>query len=87
MSDEIKRRPESSDLVNAERYDADRHAVPLVDEEGEPLSLAEALKMRDELLAQRREFGHRRSDVTATSYEAAKRLGRLEAHLALIGRR
>lgn len=74
------------DSKGARRYRPDHRAVPLVNDEGEPMTLEDALRLRDRLLELRQQAGHRQSDVSTTSIEAAKRLGRLQAHLALIGR-
>lgn len=68
----------------------DTRPIPIVDEDGNPMTLREALRRRDALLAKIREETRevetgRRHDVT--TIEAAKRLGRLQARLALYDRR
>lgn len=55
----------------------DDRVVPWVDDEGEPISLQEALQRRDELIARYGDGAWRKM----TTVEAAKRIGWLQAHV------
>jgi hypothetical protein len=60
----------------------DDRVVPWVDDEGEPITLQEALARRDELIARHGDGACKR----ITSIEAARRLGWLQAHADVMRR-
>lgn len=64
----------------------DSRPIPVVDDDGNPMSLEEALARRDELVKRAGlAEDERRGNVKAL--DAAQRLGRLQAQLDLINRR